>query len=102
MAVALALVGRRQPDPARAGGAATLRALDWGIEIAAGLLIVASFLAQWRVVPEQRMPGRLRVPACSGRACCLGIGVVRGDRASRGRRAGEAVPPSAPGRAGRL
>lgn len=34
-----------------------LSARDWLVEIAAGLLIVASFLWDWRVVPEGRLPG---------------------------------------------
>ncbi len=30
--------------------------LDWAVEVAAGLLVVGAFVAEWRVVPEQRVP----------------------------------------------
>lgn len=33
-----------------------VRPLDWAVEIAAGLLIVASFVADWTAVPEVREP----------------------------------------------
>lgn len=33
-----------------------IRRLDWTIEVAAGLMIVASFVAGWRVVMEARLP----------------------------------------------
>lgn len=33
-----------------------LTARDWIVEIVAGLLVVASFLAEWRAVPEERVP----------------------------------------------
>lgn len=33
-----------------------VRAVDWAVEIAAGLIVIASLTAEWRVVPEERVP----------------------------------------------
>ncbi|HEY5610002.1 MAG TPA: hypothetical protein VIL97_02245, partial [Thermoanaerobaculia bacterium] len=39
-----------------------LTRLDWIVEIAAGLAIIASFLAEWRTVVEQRVPREFSEP----------------------------------------
>lgn len=36
--------------------ARSIRPLDWAVEIAAGLMVIASFMARWRAVPEGRIP----------------------------------------------
>jgi len=100
MAVALALVATGSRILLAREGPRPLRVLDWGIEIGAGLLIVASFLAQWRVVLEQRMPGAF-ASWLFWPGLLLGIGWFVATEA-RDRRAGEAVPPTPLAGAGRL
>lgn len=56
MLVAVALVGAGSWILLTPERPHRLAARDWIVEILAGLLIVASFLADWRVVPEGRVP----------------------------------------------
>ena len=39
-----------------AGRARAYRGADWGVAIASGLVVIASFLAEWRAVVEGRLP----------------------------------------------
>jgi hypothetical protein len=58
MLIAAALIGAGSYLYATAERGRKIRPLDWGIEIAAGLLVVVSFTLDWRVVIDGRLPGR--------------------------------------------
>jgi hypothetical protein len=72
-AVSLALVGVGTWLYGTAERPRAIQPLDWGVEIVAGLLVIASFVSGWRVVVEQRVPERFPVALfCAG----LGLGLA--------------------------
>ena len=100
IAVALALVGAGSRILLSREGPRALRALDWAIEIGAGLLIVASFLEQWHVVLGQSLPGAF-ASWLFWPGLLLGAGWFVATEA-RSRRAGQRAPPAPRAGAGRL
>jgi hypothetical protein len=94
MLIAAALVGAGSHLYATAERARRIRARDWAIEIAAGLLVIVSFTLDWRVVVDGRMPGRFPVEVF-GAGFALGVvWFVHRERQERGVAA--VVPPLEP------